>query len=54
MQTSFQLSLLGGSNTLKEVDLYIVCAIFVVATVFWYTIFRMLPSVWVLSLPWLA
>ena len=50
--TSFQLSLLGGSNTQKEVDLYIICSIFIVATVAWYTLFRMRPSVYVLSLPW--
>lgn len=52
-QTSFQLSLLGGSNTQTEIDLYIICSIFVVATVAWYTLFRMKPSVYVLSLPWL-
>lgn len=50
--TSFQLSLLGGSSTQTAVDMYIICAIFVVATVFWYTLFRMRPSVYVLSLPW--
>ncbi|RXK40574.1 alpha-1,3-glucan synthase [Tremella mesenterica] len=51
--TSFQLSLLSGSNTLKQVDLYIICSIFFVSTLAWYTLFRMKPSVWVLSLPWL-
>ncbi|ODN77465.1 hypothetical protein L202_04642 [Cryptococcus amylolentus CBS 6039] len=50
--TSFQLSLLGGSNTQTETDLYIICAIFAVATVAWYTLFRMKPSVFCLSLPW--
>lgn len=50
--TSFQLSLLGGSSTQTAVDMYIICAIFVVASVFWYTFFRMRPSVYVLSLPW--
>ncbi|WVW86411.1 hypothetical protein I302_108457 [Kwoniella bestiolae CBS 10118] len=50
--TSFQLSLLGGSNVQKEVDLYIICSIFVVATLAWYTLFRMKPSVWCLSIPW--
>jgi alpha-1,3-glucan synthase len=53
VQTSFQLSLLGGSNTQTEIDLYIICSIFVVATIAWYTLFRMKPSVYVLSLPWL-
>jgi alpha-1,3-glucan synthase len=51
-QTSFQLSLLSGSNTLKETDLFIICSVFVVATAAWYTLFRMKPSVWCLSLPW--
>ncbi|WWD19870.1 hypothetical protein CI109_104338 [Kwoniella shandongensis] len=50
--TSFQLSLLGGSNTQTQVDLYIICSIFVVSTLAWYTLFRMKPSVWCLSLPW--
>lgn len=51
--TSFQLSLLGGANTQTATDLYIICAIFCVATVFWYTLFRMRPSVYVLAIPWL-
>ena len=38
---------------MKEVDLYIICAIFLVSTLAWYTLFRMKPSVWVLSTPWL-
>ncbi|KAL7424549.1 hypothetical protein Q5752_000233 [Cryptotrichosporon argae] len=50
--TSFQLSLLSGSNTQTSTDLYIICSIFVVATVAWYTLFRMQPSVHVLALPW--
>lgn len=53
-QTSFQLSLLSGSNTLKETDLYIICAIFIAGTLAWYTLFRMKPSVWVLSAPWVV
>ncbi|KAL1410802.1 hypothetical protein Q8F55_001744 [Vanrija albida] len=51
--TSFQLSLLGGANTQTATDLYIICAIFCAATVFWYTLFRMRPSVYVLAIPWL-
>nr|KIR88547.1 alpha-1,3-glucan synthase [Cryptococcus tetragattii IND107] len=50
--TSFQLSLLGGSNTQTATDLYIICSIFAVATIAWYTLFRMKPSVYCLSLPW--
>ncbi|KAK4686309.1 hypothetical protein P7C73_g3822, partial [Tremellales sp. Uapishka_1] len=52
--TSFQLTLLTGSNTQTAVDLYIICAVFIVATFVWYTLFRMRPSVWCLSAPWLA
>ena len=51
-QTSFQLTLLSGSNTQTQVDLYIICSIFAVATLAWYTLFRMKPSVYVLTLPW--
>lgn len=51
--TSFQLTLLTGNNTATNTDLYIIGAIFFVASIFWYTLFRMKPSVWVLSLPWL-
>ncbi|WVQ83663.1 hypothetical protein IAT38_005806 [Cryptococcus sp. DSM 104549] len=50
--TSFQLSLLGGSNTQTQTDLFIICSIFAVATIGWYTLFRMKPSVYCLSLPW--
>ncbi|WVQ94915.1 hypothetical protein IAU59_002001 [Kwoniella sp. CBS 9459] len=50
--TSFQLSLLGGSNVQKEVDTYIICSIFAVATLAWYTLFRMKPSIWCLTAPW--
>ncbi|BEJ00050.1 hypothetical protein CcaverHIS631_0410920 [Cutaneotrichosporon cavernicola] len=50
--TSFQLSLLGGANTQTATDMYIICAIFVIATFLWYTLFRMRPSVYVLTIPW--
>ncbi|WVQ79175.1 hypothetical protein IAT38_001271 [Cryptococcus sp. DSM 104549] len=50
--TSFQLSLLGGSNTQTQADLYIICSFFVVGTIVWYTLFRMKSSVWCLSIPW--
>ncbi|CAD6563802.1 MAG: Cell wall alpha-1,3-glucan synthase ags1 [Tremellales sp. Tagirdzhanova-0007] len=50
--TSFQLTLLSGSNTETQADLYIICSIFAVATLAWYTLFRMKPSVYVLTLPW--
>ncbi|ORX40442.1 hypothetical protein BD324DRAFT_677915 [Kockovaella imperatae] len=51
--TSFQLSLLGGTNTMTEIDLYIISSIFFVASIAWYTLFRMKPSVWVLTVPWI-
>lgn len=51
--TSFQLTLLTGNNTQNNTDLYIIGAIYLVATLGWYGLFRLRPSVWVLSLPWL-
>lgn len=39
---------------MKETDLYIICAIFIAGTLAWYTLFRMRPSVWVLSAPWVV
>lgn len=46
--------MLSGQNTLKQTDLYIICSVFFAATLVWYTLFRMKPSVYVLSLPWLV
>jgi hypothetical protein len=34
--------------------LYIICSVFVAGTLAWYTLFRMRPSVWVLSAPWVV
>lgn len=51
--TSFQLTLLTGNNSQNNTDLYIIGAIFLVASIGWYAIFRVRPSLWVLSLPWI-
>ncbi|KAI5452972.1 hypothetical protein NCC49_006506 [Naganishia albida] len=50
--TSFQLTLLTGNNSQTNTDLYIIGAIFFVASLAWYILFRMKPSLYVLSLPW--
>lgn len=52
LQTSFQLTLLTGNNSQTNTDLYIIGAIFFVASLSWYILFRMRPSLYVLSLPW--
>lgn len=51
--TSFQITLLSGQNFQGDLQLYALGAIFFVASIVWYTLFRMKPSVWVLSLPWI-
>lgn len=51
--TSFQITLLTGQNFQLDTELYVLGAVFLVASIVWYTLFRMKPSVWVLSLPWI-
>jgi alpha-1,3-glucan synthase len=51
--TSFQITLLSGQNFQGDLQLYVLGAVFFVASIVWYTLFRMKPSVWVLSLPWI-
>ena len=51
--TSFQITLLTGQNFQLDSQLYVLGAVFLVASIVWYTLFRMKPSVWVLSLPWI-
>ncbi|KAG8878121.1 Cell wall alpha-1,3-glucan synthase ags1 [Tulasnella sp. 331] len=51
--TSFQITLLSGQNYQNDLQLYVLSGVFFVASVFWYTLFRMKPSVYVLSSPWL-
>ncbi|EPT06178.1 hypothetical protein FOMPIDRAFT_68356 [Fomitopsis schrenkii] len=51
--TSFQISLLSGTSTQSSLDLYVVGGVFLAATAVWYPLFRLKPSVYVLSLPWI-
>ncbi|CAB38509.1 cell wall alpha-1,3-glucan synthase Mok13 [Schizosaccharomyces pombe] len=51
--TSYQLVLLSGSSAQFSTQLYIVGSIYTVSSVFWWYLYRMLPSVASLSLPFL-
>ncbi|KAL1701405.1 glycoside hydrolase family 13 and glycosyltransferase family 5 protein [Schizophyllum commune] len=50
--TSFQITLLSGRNWQDDIQLYVLGGVFLAASAVWYPLFRMKPSVWVLSLPW--
>ncbi|CAK5276043.1 unnamed protein product [Mycena citricolor] len=50
--TSYQITLLTGKSYSDSTSLYIVGGIFIAATLFWYPLFRLRPSIWVLGLPW--
>jgi alpha-1,3-glucan synthase len=51
--TSFQITLLTGRNWQDDIQLYVLGAVFLAASAIWYPLFRMKPSVWVLSAPWI-
>lgn len=51
--TSFQITLLSGQNWQDNLQLYVLGAVFLVASAVWYAIFRLKPSVYVLSFPWI-
>ncbi|PVF98937.1 putative cell wall alpha-1,3-glucan synthase [Serendipita vermifera] len=51
--TSFQITLLSGQNYQGDIQLYVLGCVFFVASLVWYTLFRLKPSVYVLSYPWL-
>ncbi|KAG1859045.1 glycoside hydrolase family 13/glycosyltransferase family 5 protein [Suillus tomentosus] len=50
---SYQMTLLTGQNYQDNIQLYILGAVFLVSSFVWYTMFRLKPSVYVLSAPWL-
>ncbi|OCH94959.1 glycoside hydrolase family 13 and glycosyltransferase family 5 domain-containing protein [Obba rivulosa] len=50
--TSFQITLLTGSNTETNLQLYVLGGVFLAASFVWYILFRLRPSVYVLSAPW--
>jgi alpha-1,3-glucan synthase len=51
--TSFQITLLSGQNWQSNLQLYVLGGVFLGASAVWYTMFRLRPSVYVLSAPWL-
>ncbi|KAF7338273.1 Modular protein with glycoside hydrolase family 13 and glycosyltransferase family 5 domains [Mycena venus] len=51
--TSFQITLLTGRNWEDNVQLYVLGAVFLAASFVWYPLFRMMPSVYILSIPWI-
>ena len=50
--TSFQITLLTGQNWQNDLQLYVLGGVFLAASAVWYPLFRLKPSVYVLSLPW--
>ncbi|KAJ8584921.1 glycoside hydrolase family 13/glycosyltransferase family 5 protein [Rhizopogon salebrosus TDB-379] len=50
---SYQMTLLTGQNYQNNLQLYVLSAVFLAASFVWYTMFRLKPSVYVLSAPWL-
>lgn len=51
--TSFQITLLTGQNYQDSFQLYVLGGVFLAASAIWYPLFRLKPSVYVLSAPWI-
>ncbi|QRW14378.1 alpha-1,3-glucan synthase [Ceratobasidium sp. AG-Ba] len=51
--TSFQITLLSGQNWQTNLQLYVLGGVFLAASIVWYVLFRLKPSVYVLSAPWI-
>ncbi|KAJ7111552.1 modular protein with glycoside hydrolase family 13 and glycosyltransferase family 5 domains [Mycena crocata] len=51
--TSFQITLLTGRNWEDNVQLYVLGGVFLAASFVWYPLFRLKPSVYILSIPWI-
>ncbi|KIK57781.1 glycosyltransferase family 5 protein [Collybiopsis luxurians FD-317 M1] len=51
--TSFQITLLTGRNWEDNLQLYVLGGVFLAASAVWYPLFRLRPSIYVLSTPWL-
>jgi alpha-1,3-glucan synthase len=51
--TSFQITLLSGHNWQDDLQLYVLGAVFLAASIAWYTLSRLRPSVYSLSAPWI-
>jgi alpha-1,3-glucan synthase len=50
--TSFQITLLSGQNWQAPWQAYVLGGIFLLSSGVWYGMFRLKPSVWILSAPW--
>jgi len=51
--TSFQITLLSGQNWQNDLELYVLGAVFLASSVVWYALFRLKPSIYILSFPWI-
>ncbi|KAI0306448.1 modular protein with glycoside hydrolase family 13 and glycosyltransferase family 5 domains [Multifurca ochricompacta] len=51
--TSFQITLLSGQSSQDNLQLYVLGGVFLAASAVWYPVFRLKPSIWVLSAPWI-
>ena len=51
--TSFQITLLSGQGSQNNLQLYVLGSVFLAASAVWYPLFRLKPSYWVLSAPWM-
>jgi alpha-1,3-glucan synthase len=51
--TSFQITLLSGQNWQKDLELYVLGGVFLASSGVWYALFRLKPSIYILSAPWL-
>ncbi|KAJ3903941.1 modular protein with glycoside hydrolase family 13 and glycosyltransferase family 5 domains [Lentinula edodes] len=51
--TSFQITLLTGRSWEDNLQLYVLGGVFLAASAVWYPLFRLKPSIYVLSTPWL-
>ncbi|KAJ7063334.1 modular protein with glycoside hydrolase family 13 and glycosyltransferase family 5 domains [Mycena amicta] len=51
--SSFQITLLTGRNWQDSIQLYVLGGVFLAASFVWYPLFRLKPSVYVLSIPWI-
>ncbi|PLW45220.1 hypothetical protein PCASD_04029 [Puccinia coronata f. sp. avenae] len=51
--TSFQLSLLSGTSSNGSIDFYVIGAVNILGSFFWYGLSRKKPATWSLSMPWI-
>lgn len=50
---SYQITLIAGQNGQSATDLYVIASIYLVSTILWWTLFRRIASVYVLSSPFI-